>query len=321
MVTLAERWGLCIDPQQQANRWIKMQLKDTDYATYRFFKTPNFLREVSGCVRNGKPILIEDIEEGIDPAIDPLLLKQQFIADGGIKQIKLGDSTQDYDDDFRLFMTTKMANPHYAPEVCIKVTIINFTVTFSGLEEQLLVDVVKKERPEVERQRDQIVVQMDKDNRTLKKQENDILQKLAKSTKEQILDEDTLIDMLKNSKKVSAEIQERISAAVTIEIEIKTTRASYVPVAERGSIVYFVVADLASVNSMYQNSLQYVKTLFNKAIDQSVKSDIFEERLGNLIDTITKMIYTMIARGLFEADKLIYSFMIAAAIRRKAGII
>jgi len=72
---------------------------------------------------------------------------------------------------------------------------------------------------------------------------------------------------------------------------------------------------------MYQNSLQYVKTLFNKAIDQSVKSDIFEERLGNLIDTITKMIYTMIARGLFEADKLIYSFMIAAAIRRKAGII
>jgi dynein heavy chain len=72
-------------------------------------------------------------------------------------------------------MTTKMANPHYSPEVCIKVTIINFTVTFSGLEEQLLVDTVKKERPEVEKQRDSIVVQMDKDNRTLKKQENDIL--------------------------------------------------------------------------------------------------------------------------------------------------
>ena len=35
-------------------------------------------------------------------------------------------------------MTTKMANPHYLPEVCIKVTIINFTVTLSGLEDQLL---------------------------------------------------------------------------------------------------------------------------------------------------------------------------------------
>lgn len=206
MVTMAERWGLCIDPQQQANRWIKKQLEKEDAAYYRFFKTPNFLREISGCVRNGRPVLIEDIEEQIDPSIDPILLKQQYIADGGIKQIKLGDSTQDYDDLFRLYMTTKMANPHYSPEVCIKVTIINFTVTFTGLEEQLLVDTVKKERPEVEKQRDQIVVQMDKDNRTLKKQENDILQKLAKSTKEQILDEDTLIDMLKNSKKVSAEI-------------------------------------------------------------------------------------------------------------------
>ena len=38
----------------------------------------------------------------------------------------------------RFYMTTKLANPHYLPEVCIKVTIINFTVTKSGLEDQLL---------------------------------------------------------------------------------------------------------------------------------------------------------------------------------------
>ena len=35
-------------------------------------------------------------------------------------------------------MTSKLTNPHYLPEVCIKVTIINFTVTKSGLEDQLL---------------------------------------------------------------------------------------------------------------------------------------------------------------------------------------
>jgi dynein heavy chain, axonemal len=112
-------------------------------------------------------------------------------------------------------------------------------------------------------------VQMDKDNRTLKKGENDILAKLAKSTKEQILDEDTLIDMLKSSKKVSAEIAERIESSANIQVEIKNTRAQYVPVAVRGSIIYFVVADLANINAMYQNSLQYVKALFNKAITNS----------------------------------------------------
>lgn len=89
---------------------------------------------MSGAVRNGRPTLVEDIEEFIDPAIDPILLKQYYATDGGLKTIRLGDANIDYDDGFRFFMTTKMPNPHYLPEVCIKVTLINFTVTFKGLE-------------------------------------------------------------------------------------------------------------------------------------------------------------------------------------------
>ena len=99
------------------------------------FGVNNFLRELSGAVRNGRPVLVEDLEEYIDPAIDPILLKQAFKTEGGLKQMRLGDSNIDYDDNFRFFMTTKMPNPHYLPEVCIKVTLINFTVTFRGLEE------------------------------------------------------------------------------------------------------------------------------------------------------------------------------------------
>ena len=57
---------------------------------------------------------------------------------GGRLLIRLGDSDIDYDRNFRFYMTTKMSNPHYLPEVCIKVTIINFTVTKAGLEDQLL---------------------------------------------------------------------------------------------------------------------------------------------------------------------------------------
>lgn len=52
--------------------------------------------------------------------------------------IRLGDSDVDYDPNFRFYLTTKLANPHYLPEVCIQVTIVNFTVTPSGLEDQLL---------------------------------------------------------------------------------------------------------------------------------------------------------------------------------------
>jgi dynein heavy chain len=81
-------------------------------------------------------------------------------------------------------MTTKMPNPHYLPEIFIKLTIINFTVTFMGLEEQLLGDVVVQEKPEVERERDNIVVSMDRDKNTLIKIEDTILKLLAESTEE-----------------------------------------------------------------------------------------------------------------------------------------
>jgi len=108
------------------------------------------LQEVSAAVRNGLPVLIEDVKEYIDPALDPLLLKQDFIAEGNIRQINLGDKIIEYDENFKLYMTSKMSNPIYPPEVCIKVTLINFSITFQGLEEQLLGDVVVKEKPEVE---------------------------------------------------------------------------------------------------------------------------------------------------------------------------
>ena len=61
-----------------------------------------------------------------------------FPTQGGRLLIRLGDSDIDYDKNFKFYMTTKMSNPHYLPEVCIKVTIINFTVTKQGLEDQLL---------------------------------------------------------------------------------------------------------------------------------------------------------------------------------------
>ena len=132
-------------------------------------------------------------------------MHSEYAGDGGVMQIKLGDSVKDYDPAFRLYMTSKMPNPHYPPEVCIKVTLINFTVTFEGLEEQLLGDVVVKEKPEVEAKRDEIVLQMAEDKKTLKSIENNILKMLNDSSIEQILDEDTLIEVLDQSKITSAE--------------------------------------------------------------------------------------------------------------------
>lgn len=107
--------------------------KGTDLKILKFGPI-TFLRDITMAVRNGIPCLVEDVEESIDPAIDPILGKQQAKSEAGIMQIRLGDSNCDYDENFKFYMTTKMPNPHYIPEICIKVTLINFTVTFDGLQ-------------------------------------------------------------------------------------------------------------------------------------------------------------------------------------------
>jgi len=74
------------------------------------------------------------VQEEIDASLDTVLLKSIFINDG-VKTIRFSDKDVTYDDNFRLALTSKMPNPHFLPEICIKLTIVNFTVTFEGLEE------------------------------------------------------------------------------------------------------------------------------------------------------------------------------------------
>jgi acetoin utilization deacetylase AcuC-like enzyme len=99
-------------------------------------------------VRFGKPVLLENILEALDAALEPLLLKQTF-KQSGQEMIQLGDAAVPYHSDFRFFMTTKLRNPYYTPETAVKVTILNFAITQDGLCEQLLLSVVSEERPDL----------------------------------------------------------------------------------------------------------------------------------------------------------------------------
>jgi len=94
-------------------------------------------------------------------------------------------------------------------------------------------------------------VQMAADKKTLQDIEKLILKMLSESTEEQILDEDTLINTLEESNVTSTEINKRIADAAVVEVSINETRASYTTVAVRGSIIYFVIADMSRINDMY----------------------------------------------------------------------
>ena len=262
------RWPLLIDPQSQANRYIRAMSKDLNFASNGMDvvkqSDKNFLRTLENGVQFGRWVLLENIGETLDAALEPVLLQQKF-KQGGQDMIKLGDNVVPYNDTFRFFLTTKLSNPHYTPEVQVKVSLLNFTITVGGLEEQLLGVTVGEEMPELAAQKANLVVDNASRNKQLYDIESEILYLLSNSTGN-ILDDTVLIDTLAQSKVTSEEIKEAMKEAKVIEEEIEQNSELYRPVAKRASLLYFVVADMGFVDPMYQYSLQWFTSLLCVAV-------------------------------------------------------
>ena len=121
--------------------------------------------------------------------------------------------------------------------------------------------MVREERPDLEKAKNNLVVSLAADKKQLKELEDKILRMLSES-EGNILDNETLINTLSDSKITSGVIQGRVQEAEETEKQINTTRLTYTTAATRGSILYFVIADLGNINEMYQFSLEYFSALF-----------------------------------------------------------
>jgi dynein heavy chain len=314
IISRARRWPLMIDPQGQANRWVKNMEMENGLDVIRLSEK-DFLRSLENGVRFGKPVLLENIGEELDPALEPLLLKQTF-RQGGSEVIRLGDAVIPYHPDFRFYITTKLPNPHYAPESQVKVTLLNFTITPEGMEDQLLGIVVAKERPDLEEMKSQLTVSNAKMRKELKDLEDRILE-LRSTSQGNILDDESLIEVLSQSKRTSEEITIKVAEAETTEREIDSTRLLYKPVAFRASIMFFCIADLAAIDPMYQYSLMWFTNLFSQSFARAPASTVLDERLASLTSAFTEILYNNVCRSLFERHKLLFSFLLA--IRLESG--
>ena len=315
LVTRSSRWPLLIDPQGQAHKWINSResangLKVTQLAEKMFRPT------LEECMSYGKPLLIENVEEELDPVLDPVLLKQ--IVQGRTLKIMLSDKECDYNDMFSLAITTKLPNPHFTPELSAKVTVIDFTVTMGGLEDQLLGTVIGQEKPELEEQRAKLLAEVNANKKTMKQLQDDLLFRLANASGS-LLDDAELIQVLAKSKKTAVEVEENLANAEETDKKITETREEYRPVAIRGSVLYFLTSGMCDVSNMYNSSLAQFMELFLGGIAKAEKAALAQKRIKNIIETLSKIVYAYVQRGLFERHKIMFAFLMCMKIAIRGG--
>ncbi|XP_017082814.2 dynein heavy chain 17, axonemal [Drosophila eugracilis] len=295
------RWPLMIDPQLQGIKWIKNRF-GSSLVVLRL-RQKGFLESLEKSISQGQTVLIEQIEETMDTVLEPLL-SRALIKKG--RYLRIGDKEIEFHASFRLILHTKMANPHYKPEMQAQTTLINFTVTPDGLEEQLLAEVVKIERPDLEQMKTEVTVQQNKFKISLKALEDELLARLA-SSGENVLDDHALVINLENTKKTVDEIEAKVREARVTTLQIDDTRNIYRSAAKRAAILYFVLTDLSRINPIYKFSLKSFMHVFRQAIALASESKNFERRVLHLVDSITLQTYRYTLRGLFEADKLTFT--------------
>ncbi|XP_044746185.1 dynein heavy chain, cytoplasmic isoform X2 [Coccinella septempunctata] len=309
MLKRYNRYPLIIDPSGQATEYIMNEFKDKKI-TKTSFLDDSFRKNLESALRFGNPLLVQDVEN-YDPILNPVL-NRELRRTGGRVLITLGDQDIDLSPSFVIFLSTRDPTVEFPPDICSRVTFVNFTVTRSSLQSQCLNQVLKAERPDIDAKRSDLLKLQGEFHLRLRQLEKSLLQALN-DAKGKILDDDSVITTLETLKQEAAEIGQKVEETDKVISEIETVSQQYLPLSQACSNTYFTMDSLNQVHFLYQYSLHMFLDMFSSVLLSNPHLEGISEYQARL-NIITKDLFTVcyerVARGMLHNDRLTFAILL-----------
>ncbi|KAF9438119.1 hypothetical protein BGZ76_009650 [Entomortierella beljakovae] len=312
------RYPLIIDPSGQATAFLMNEYKNRKI-TVTSFLDDSFLKNLESALRFGNPLLIQDVEH-LDPIMNPVL-NRELRRTGGRVLIRLGNQDIDFSPAFTLFLSTRDPSVNFPPDVCSRVSFVNFTVTRGSLQSQCLSKVLKAERPDVDRRRADLIKLQGEFKVKLRHLEKSLLQALNES-KGNILDDDKVIETLETLKREAADVTRKVEETEGVMQEVEQTTAIYTPLAHSCSSIFFIMEQLNRIHHFYQFSLDFFSDIFNYVLHENPELNGVKD-YGQRLDILTRDLFSVSYRrascALLHDDHITFAMLLTQIKIRGTG--
>lgn len=308
MLKRFNRYPLIIDPSGQATTFIMNEFAGKKI-TKTSFLDDSFRKNLESALRFGNPLLVQDVEN-YDPILNPVL-NRELRRTGGRVLITLGDQDIDLSPSFVIFLSTRDPTVEFPPDICSRVTFVNFTVTRSSLQSQCLNQVLKAERPDIDEKRSDLLKLQGEFRLRLRQLEKSLLQALN-DAKGKILDDDSVITTLETLKKEAFDINQKVDETDKVIAEIETVSQQYLPLSVACSNIYFTMDSLNQVHFLYQYSLKMFLDIFSTVLYNNPKLEGMTDhtlRLATITKDLFLICYDRVARGMLHNDRLTFALL------------
>jgi dynein heavy chain 1 len=305
----AVRFPLVVDPSGAAISFLMKRYHD-DKIQKTSFLDKAFMKTLTGAVRFGTALLVENVEH-IDPILNPLLNKE-LQRTGGRTLVRIGTEEIDYSPHFKIILSTKNPAVQLTPDICSRVTLVNFTVTPASLQSQSLSQVVKVEKPELEVQRAALLKLQGEQNVKLRELEDQMLAKIS-ACEGSILDDDQVVTGMEVLMKEGSHVEEQIARSDEVMQQVHEAVSRFEPFAVICRKLFVLLGALRDINFMYEFSSSTFITIIEDVLKKNKGSGSEDEaqRIATLKTALFSEVAARVARGLKHDDKIVFSTLLA----------